>query len=70
MTNKLAIWTIYDHPLDYSSGFIARKFELDQPTSETVTGTTLQGVREQLPLGLTRIARDNMDHPSVVESWL
>ncbi len=70
MRDDLFIWTIFDHPLDYSSGFIARKFKLDQPTSDTLTDDTLEGLRAKLPIGLTCISRDKNDHPSVVESWL
>lgn len=70
MRDDLFIWTIFDHPLDYPSGFIARKFILDQPTKQTMRGSSLESVRVQLPHGLTCIPRDKDDHPSVVESWL
>jgi hypothetical protein len=72
--NNLEIWTIYDHPLDYPNGFVARKFLLDQPTDEAVYAPTLdeaQKVIKQLsPIQLTRIERLPQDHPNIVEAWL
>lgn len=32
-------WTIYDHPTDHPTGFIARRFDNGTPTSGIITGT-------------------------------
>ena len=70
MTEKLAIWTIYNKPRDYPQGFIARKYLLDRPTSEVLTDTSLEAFRAKLPQGLFCLGRDIDDHPNVVESWI
>jgi hypothetical protein len=74
MTNQLIIWTIYDHPKDFSSGFIARKFILDKPTQEILTAGTLDAVRLAVQNAetyeLTKIARSYNDDPCIIESWL
>ena len=67
---SLAIWTIYDNPLDYPGLFVARKFNYDQPTDEILTDTTLDGLRRKLPDNLTCIKRYNSDDPKIVECWL
>jgi hypothetical protein len=66
----LPIWSIYESPADYPGLFVARKYLLDQPTTEALFSTNLDGVRKQLPLGLYRLPRNPMDHRSVVESWV
>jgi hypothetical protein len=66
----LNIWTVFDHPRDYPNGFIARRFELDQPTQDAFTGQ-LDAIRDALMrCGLYRLKRNDADHPSVLETWL
>lgn len=70
----LSVWTVFDHPTDYPEVFIARKWLLVSgvavATSETVTGPTLQSVRDQIPAGLHCFARSPEDDVYIVESWL
>lgn len=72
--DALHIWTIYDHPRDYSKGFIARMFVVRDgysgPTDITVTGETLDEVRDKIPQGLYCMPRQEQDDPVIVESWL
>lgn len=70
MKDEVANWTIYDHPKDYPDKFVARKFVLDKPTDETITGNTLDEVRRKLPRGLVRFNRHETDDPVIVETWL
>lgn len=70
MKDDLNIWVVYERPLDYPGGFIARRFELDSPTTDIRKGESLNAVRDQLPPGLTRIDRDPNDEPQIVECWL
>lgn len=64
------MWTVYDHPTDYPNGFIARRFTLDGPTSNTVTGATLEAVRAAIPQGLVCLPRAGSDDKVIVETWL
>jgi hypothetical protein len=70
----LTIWTVYDRPRDHPTGFIARRFEIDDGKASP-TGTTLTGpldlIRESFTsAGLVRLPRDASDEPQVVESWI
>ena len=70
MKEKLTMWVIYKHPSDYPDEFVARKFILDKPTSEIKTSDTIETLRLLLPMGLTRVERDDSDDPVIVEAWL
>ena len=72
----LSMWTIFDRPLDYPDGHIARCFltggGYTEPmaTADAITGE-LETIRESMLLcGLYCLTRDPNDHPSVVETWL
>jgi hypothetical protein len=66
----LNCWTIYDKPIDYPHGYVARRFEFDQPTNDTFTGPLDQIRKAFERCGLYRITRRDEDHPNVVETWL
>lgn len=66
----LNLWTIYASPTDYPGKFVARRFEMDRPTSEVILADTLDEVRSLLPRGLTCIGRSSYDEPQIVETWL
>lgn len=71
----LIFWTIYDKPLDYPIGYIARPFEVGarepKPLGNPLTGT-LEEIRHELRdvRGLYLFPRSNADHPTVVETWM
>jgi hypothetical protein len=66
----LNIWTVFDRPADHPHGYIARRFEVDQPTADAFEGD-IEAIRDAFTrCGLYRIKRQDADHPSVVESWL
>lgn len=66
----LELWTVYDNPIDLPGRFVARKWLLDQPTSEVLQDKTLEGLRGKLPRGLTRLERSPQDEPKIVETWI
>lgn len=72
--SHLCIWTIYDHPRDYPTSFVARLSVIHGPTpvmtSKVFTGATLEAVRDQLPEGLASLPRNPQDDPVIVECWL
>lgn len=53
----LELWTEYDSPIDLPGRFVAREWLLDLPTSELLQDKKLDGLRENLPQGLTRLPR-------------
>ncbi|WP_371438317.1 hypothetical protein [Polaromonas sp.] len=68
--STLAIWVVYDSPIDFPGRFVARKWLGDQATSETLEGKTLDELRGHLPDGLYCLPRDESDDPKIVESWI
>lgn len=66
----LELWTVYDSPNDLPGRFVARKWLLDQPTSELLQDKTLDELRVKLPPGLTRLERSPQDDPKIVETWI
>jgi hypothetical protein len=67
----LSMWTIYDHPSDDPDVFVARRFELDQPTADMVITKDLASIRRTFQrAGLTCMTRLEEDDPCIVETWL
>jgi len=72
---SLSIWTVYDHPTDFPTEFVARRHKVrpgSEPvaTTDLVHGESLAAVRTQIPRGLTRLPRNPHDDPCIVEVWL
>jgi hypothetical protein len=66
----LSLWTIYEKPLDHAHGFLARRFEMDAPTEDTVVGD-LEHIRLIFTrAGLYRLGREPDDEPQIVETWV
>ena len=67
---KLSLWTIYDRPRDHPEGFIARRFEFEGLTDDTLTGE-LEDIRKVLwQAGLCKLSRNDGDEPQIVETWV
>lgn len=75
MTSEpLPMWVIYRAPLDMPGvSYVARLWNVTaelQATNEIRIGVTLDGVRNQLPPGLTRMTPSDGDDPCIVEVWI
>ena len=72
----MPIWTVYARPKDYPDLFVARRFDIVHgelqacPSDDVVTASSLQELREMLPMGLTRLPRHADDEPQIVEVWI
>ena len=71
----LSMWTVYECPVDYPTGYVARRCEIHSGgrivnTPELRIGASLDEVRAQLPPGLHCIPRRDDDHPIIVEVWV
>lgn len=70
---RLPMWTVFDHPKDYATGFVAR-FAFTLPALEktqfAIFGPTLDAVRNALPEGLVCLSRCEGDDPNIVEVWM
>jgi len=71
---KLAMWTVYDHPIDYPDKFVARRFDVDAggPSASVIVMDDLDDLRDILAydMQLTCLARSPEDEPQIVETWL
>jgi hypothetical protein len=70
----MEMWTIYDHPRDYPTGYMARCWLITagadpEPTDRIFHGS-LAGVRGAIPPGLACLPRSPEDDPAVLETWL
>lgn len=74
MENELGMWTIYDHPADYPTGYVLRRWELAD--GHPVPGVammcaTLELARSLIPPHADyRLQRDPLDDPAVLETWI
>jgi hypothetical protein len=70
MNPPLQIWTVYDHPTDYPTEFVARLWLNDSPSTEVLRAPTLSTLRSLLPAHLYCIPRHIHDQPNILEIWL
>jgi hypothetical protein len=71
----LPIWTVYERPRDYPTGFVARMFvvgkEGSKATGHAMKCLELEPIREKLHrAGLVLVPRDPQDEPQIIESWI
>lgn len=68
----LLVWTICEHPSDFPGLFTARPHSVraNAPYDFVMTHATLDGIRDMLPPGLTRLRRDISDDPVILECWI
>ncbi|MGY3615632.1 hypothetical protein [Bradyrhizobium sp. USDA 10063] len=76
----LQMWTVYDHPANHPTGFVARKFEISNGAvvaTEDAFGTVdssatgLLFMREIfIRAGLHCVPRHDNDDPTIVEAWM
>lgn len=73
MPEMIFIWSVFKNPIDHPGMYVARKFLLvngrSYPTDKKIFGLTLEHVRRELPVGLTRNPRHPSDPDTVVENW-
>jgi hypothetical protein len=68
-------WTIYDHPRDHPTMFVARKWWVDgngpQPTTDMMISANVEDLRSAMAqMGLTCLPRYPDDDPVILEVWL
>jgi hypothetical protein len=70
----LQMWTVYRHPRDYPTKFVARMSLATHPeptpTNDMFVADSLDEVRALLPPGLYCLERLPEDDPVIVEVWL
>jgi hypothetical protein len=71
----MGVWTVYERPIDYPLGFVARLHHVynngtHAPTLTAYFGSTLESVRKQLPPDLFNMGRQPEDDLKIVETWI
>lgn len=77
-SSKLVMWTVYNSPTDFPGQYVARQFEMEQPTSHHFAHNDFAKVQgwvraEAARKGLAapvRMARQPGDDPVIVEVWM
>lgn len=71
---KLPLITIYEKPLDFPNGFVARVWDGAGPkaTNTVTVRFSLQEIREDIAAAgfLARFPRAEGDEPHIVETWM
>jgi hypothetical protein len=70
-----SVWTIYDHPSDHPTSFVARRFDLSQGepvlTTDIIMTHSLDDLRRRFAdMGLIQFSRAPWDDPAIMETWL
>ena len=70
----LTIWTVYEKPRDYPTGWIARMHEVGgavvKPTGHVIKAVELEPIREKLARAGLSIPRQEDDEWEIIESWI
>jgi hypothetical protein len=74
--STLAIFVVYDRPLDYRQAFVVRQWRvmgngsLRPELRPHAVAPSLSAARRSLPEGLTRIPRHPRDDQAIAEVWV
>jgi len=65
------IWVVYDHPKDFPTKFVARKYNAETPTGNIILSDNLGELRNLIPEKYnTHLMRNYADDPTIMELWL
>jgi hypothetical protein len=67
---KMPIITIYQFPLDYPQKYVARLFNLTDPTNVVMLGDNYEELVRRKPLAMVSFNRSPDDDPKIVETWI
>lgn len=72
----LSLWTVYDHPSDYPTFYVARRFEIGEgsytATHQVLFNVNLDRLRADIVLHgcYYRLERNAGDDPVIMEIWI
>lgn len=72
LERDLWVWTVTTGTSDFPGRYVCRPHstKLGGPFGFALISDTLDGVRAQLPWGLSRLNREPGDDPVIVETWI
>ncbi len=74
--DDFSMWVIYDHPSDYPTAFVARRYEGGiNPglTEDVMLATDIDVLRQGLILAKAYLVRINphpLNDPTIIETWV
>ena len=71
MAEGLPAWTVYDHPKDWPSFYVARLFINDKPRGNFLLFREIEPLRDELERrGLVPMMRAESDPAVIMETWI
>jgi len=67
---KMPIICIYESPEDYQGMFVARLFDVNQPTNNILMRPTLEAVRMEIPDWFSLVPKSQGEDSNIVETWI
>lgn len=67
---QMPMITVYDSPLDFPNKFVARIFDLENPTPYFMVKDTYKEIRKEIPRHFTNIGRQFGDKQAIKEVWV
>lgn len=67
---KINMFVVYNSPSDFPGLYVARLWKGVSPTEYCIAAADLTVLRSLLQKGLTRMPRDELDDPCIVEIWM
>ncbi|WP_201714147.1 hypothetical protein [Rossellomorea arthrocnemi] len=67
---KMPIICIYSSPRDYQGMFVARLFDLNQPTHTILMRPSLETIRNEIPGRFSLVPKAKGEDSTIVETWI
>lgn len=61
---------VYCCPIDFPGKYVARLFDMDNPTNCVIVSDNYQEIVKGIPSHMYKIKRDPNDEPQILETWL
>lgn len=61
---------VYKSPSDNQGKYVARVWDLNNPTHVVMVKDTAEEIRMEIPAGMWRVERSPNDDPVILETWM
>lgn len=67
---KMPIITVFQYPFDYPQKYVARLFDIENPTNVIMLGDNYEQLVSRKPPMMVKLNRSLNDDPKIVEIWI
>ncbi|EAR66213.1 hypothetical protein B14911_10777 [Bacillus sp. NRRL B-14911] len=67
---KFPFIVIYKNPSDYPGKYVARLFDLTQPTKYFIARDSHQEIKLVIPSYMNKLERNQFNDPVIIETWI